>query len=92
MYLLIHPIHSTRYSYGRNTLKICTDLIIEVADHLGSSHTFSALVPCDIAMLSTVIPSNIVMLHNTLESATPTCLGTNVHKSLHSHYDKILFI
>jgi len=48
---------------GGNALQTLTDLI-EVAHHLGTSLTFPALVPYHIALLSTLIPSNIAMLAN----------------------------
>ena len=66
-----------------DSLKTSVDLIIKVANHLGTSLTIPPLVPCNVAMLPALIPSNIVMLlnHNTLESATPICLQTSI-----SHY------
>jgi len=47
---------------GGNALKTFIDLIIKVANHLGTSLSFMALVPCNIGLLSALIPSNIVIL------------------------------
>ena len=38
------------------------DIHLKVANHLGTSLTFLALVPCNVAMLSTLILNNIVIL------------------------------
>ena len=47
---------------GVNALQTLIDLIIKEVHHLGTSLTFPALVPYHIALLSTLIPSNIAML------------------------------